>query len=181
MGSPKALLRFQGTTFLDHLVRLFLEQCFPVVVVLGHEPEVIRAGLQNSEKAIFVVNEAYRFGQITSMQCGLRVIPEEVDGVLFTLVDHPNLQRSTLTELVHAAVGKAKLAIPRYKGRRGHPLFFSRELVPDFLALPPDSAARIVIERNAAAVQYIDVDDAGILDDVDDPGAYRRLNSAVGP
>jgi molybdenum cofactor cytidylyltransferase len=67
------------------------------------------------------------------------------------------------------------LAIPRFQGRRGHPIYFSRELAAEFAALPPDSSAKLVVNRHAGAVRYVDVDDPGILDDVDDPAAYRRL------
>lgn len=172
MGTPKALLEFRGETFLDRLIACFSAYCVPVVVVLGHEPEIIRAGLRSPEKAVFVVNTDYRLGQLSSMQCGLRAIPAEAEGVLFTLVDHPNVQPSTLARL---AGSRALLAIPRCQGRRGHPVFFARKLIPEFLALPPESQARTVVRRHTAEMEFIEVDDPGILEDVDDPEGYRRL------
>jgi molybdenum cofactor cytidylyltransferase len=173
MGSPKALLPFRGETFLDRLIGLFAQYCSPIVTVLGHEPEAIRRGLLHPERARFVVNADYRQGQITSMQCGLRAIPAEAEGVLFTLVDHPNVQAETLDRLLEAP--RPLLAIPRYAGRRGHPLFFARELIPEFLALPADSSARDVLQKHSEGIRYVDVQDPGILDDIDDPETYRRL------
>jgi molybdenum cofactor cytidylyltransferase len=174
MGFPKALLEFRGETFLDRLIGTFAEVCSPVVAVLGAEAERIRAGLRAAAKALIVENPDWRLGQITSMQRGLRAVPAEARGVLFTLVDHPNVGAATVAELVRA---DALLAIPRYAGRRGHPLFFSRELAAEFLALDPAASARVVLERHAAEIRYVDVDDPGILDDVDDPEAYRRLQT----
>jgi molybdenum cofactor cytidylyltransferase len=107
------------------------------------------------------------------MQCGLRAMPPGIEGVLFTLVDHPNVAASTIEALL--APPRATLAIPRYEGRRGHPIYFSSELIPEFLALPPDSQAKAVVSRHADLIRYLDADDPGILDDVDDPAAYRRL------
>jgi molybdenum cofactor cytidylyltransferase len=69
----------------------------------------------------------------------------------------------------------ASVAIPQYLGRHGHPVLFSRSLIPEFLALPPDSQARAVTHRHLSEIRYIDVADAGILDDIDDPDAYHRL------
>ena len=177
MGSPKALLEIRGETFLDRLIATFSPHCSPVIVVLGHESEKIRAGLRNSGSAAFVLNAHYPLGQLSSMQCGLRAVPGDCDGVLFTLVDHPNVQSSTLTQLVLGP--PALLSIPRYRGRRGHPLFFSRRLVPEFLALAQDSQARAIVERHASEIRFVDVDDPGILDDVDDLETSQRLVAAL--
>jgi molybdenum cofactor cytidylyltransferase len=173
MGSPKALLDFRGETFLDRLIGLFSEFCAPVVVVVGCEAERIRAGVRSPERAMFAENADYRRGQLSSMQCGLRMIPSITEGVLFTLVDHPNVQPSTIAALL----GKPRslIAIPRFQGRRGHPMFFTSELIPEFLELPPDSQAKQVVNRRPDRIRYVDVADPGILDDVDDPAAYSRL------
>ena len=173
MGSPKALLDFQGETFLDRLIAGLAPFCDPVVVVLGCEAPRIRARLKRPGRAVFVENTDYRSGQLSSMQCGLRVLAPEGKAVLFTLVDHPNVQPSTLAALL--APPRAALAIPRYRGRRGHPLFIGPELIPEFLALPPGAQAKTVVARHLDRVRWVDVDDPGILDDVDDPAAYRRL------
>ena len=173
MGSPKALLELRGETFLDRLIDLFAEFCAPVVVVLGCESERIRSGVKRPERVVFAENGDYRLGQLSSMQCGLRTIPATAEGVLFTLVDHPNVQPSTIGALIEPPL--APLAIPRFQGRRGHPIFFSKGLIAEFLALPADSQAKSVVNRHAGRARFVDVDDAGILDDVDDPAAYRRL------
>ena len=173
MGTPKALLDFHGETFLDRLTRLFSECCSPVVVVVGAEARRIRDGAAHPERAIFVENPNYALGQLSSMQTGLRALPAGASGVLFTLVDHPGVKSDTLNALL--AVPSALLAIPRYRERRGHPIFFSTKLCPEFLALPPEASAKTVVNRHAAAIRYVDVDDPGIVSDVDDAAAYERL------
>ena len=54
-------------------------------------------------------------------------------------------------------------------------MLVSRHLIPEFLALAPTDQARTVIQRHASEIEYIDVADAGVLDDIDDPESYRRL------
>ena len=75
--------------------------------------------------------------------------------------------------------GRALLAVPRLAGRHGHPVLFAAALIADFLALPPDAEARAVIRQNIAHTTYIDVDDPGILKDIDDPQAYADLLAAT--
>jgi len=182
MGTPKALLRFRGETFLDRLIGALSEHCSPVLVVLGHQAETIRAGLSRAAAATFVLNENYRQGQLSSLQTGLAAVPAEAAGVLFTPVDYPAIRSGTVAELAGAfARVQPLLAIPRYQGRRGHPVCCSRQLIPEFLALPPDSQARVVIHRHLQEACYIDVEDPGIVEDIDDPEAYARLLQASAP
>jgi molybdenum cofactor cytidylyltransferase len=103
----------------------------------------------------------------------LRAMPQSIEGVLFTLVDHPRVHPSTLAALL--APPHPLLAIPRFDGRRGHPMYFGAPLAAEFLSLPPDSQAKVVVTRHLDSARWLDVNDPGILDDVDDPAAYRRL------
>jgi CTP:molybdopterin cytidylyltransferase MocA len=175
MGFPKALLDFHGETFLDHLIRIFAAECAPIVAVLGAGASRIRAKLRAPDRALLVVNPDYPLGQLTSMQCGLRAVPPGCSGVLFTLVDHPNVSPATLRRLLDSP---ALVTIPRYQGKRGHPIYFAHALIAEFLAVDPRQSARVVLERHAADIRYVDVEDPGILEDVDDPEAYRRLTGA---
>jgi molybdenum cofactor cytidylyltransferase len=63
-------------------------------------------------------------------------------------------------------------------GRRGHPIWFSRELIAEFLDLAENGMARDVVRNHAAQTEFQDVDDAGILADIDDAAAYGRLTGA---
>jgi len=68
--------------------------------------------------------------------------------------------------------------VPRHQGRRGHPIWFSRELIAEFLGLQDLGAAREIVRCHAAQTEFLDVDDPGILADIDDPAAYGRLTGA---
>jgi len=70
------------------------------------------------------------------------------------------------------------LRVPRYQDRRGHPVWFSRALIDEFLALPEDGAAREVVRSHADRTDFLDLDDPGIVADIDDPEAYRALIGA---
>ena len=174
MGSPKALLEYRGETFVDRLSGLFARRCSPVIVVLGSEAESIRA--RAARQAEFVVNPNYGTGQTSSLQCGLRAVPADAEGVLFTLVDHPAVAPETLDRLL--AEPRPLLRVPRYGDRRGHPVWFRRDLFAEFLSLPETGAARDVVYAHRAETEFLDLDDAGVVADVDDPAAYRELLEA---
>ena len=175
MGYPKALLSYRGETFLDTLTGLLGARCSPVIVVIGAAADEVRA--RAVRPATFVTNPDYARGQTSSMQCGLRSVPGDAAGVLFTLVDHPAVAPETIDALL-GGDARALLRVPRYHGRRGHPIWFSRALIPEFLALPAGGAARDVVRRHAAETEFLDLEDGGIVGDIDDPAAYRVLLGA---
>ena len=178
MGTPKALLELAGETFLDRLILTLGQSCSPVIVVLGCDHQSIRAGLRRADSATFVLNPDYRRGQLSSLQCGLAAVSPEAEGVMFTPVDCPSVLPSTMARMARRFQERGPhelLVVPRSEGRRGHPVCAARDLIPEFLALPPDAQARDVIHRHREHTVYVDVDDSGILKDVDDPQAYRRL------
>ena len=175
MGSPKALLAYRGETFLDHLISTLSRSCAPVVVVLGAAAHEIRDGVRSA--AEFITNSEWPLGQTTSLQCGLRAVPADAAGVLLALVDHPAVAPDTVEALLHGRPD-ALVRVPRYDGRRGHPVWFSRALIGEFLALPQYAAARDVVRAHVAQTEFLEVGDPGVLADIDDPEAYRALMGA---
>jgi molybdenum cofactor cytidylyltransferase len=176
MGTPKALLRFQNETFLDRLIRLFSTVSNPVIVVLGHQSGQIRSGIERGSEAIFAVNPDPERGMLSSLQCGLRVLPAETEAIMFMPVDHPNLQARTLETLAtRFAAERAPVTVPTYAGQHGHPVCLARELAGELLALPSTAMASDVVHKYVDRTSYIEVDDPAVTTDVDDPEAYAGL------
>ena len=175
MGTPKALLDFRGETFLDRLIRVLSGACDPVIVALGYHANQIRAAAIPGNVR-FVTNPDPSRGQLSSLQTALEEIPSDAEGFLFQPVDCPAPEPETVRRIVDALHSSgALLVIPRYEGGRGHPVAARRELIPEFLALPPEAQAKDVVHRHVDCTHYLDVDDPGILSDIDDPEAYRVL------
>lgn len=176
MGSPKALLLYRGETFIERLVRVFSKVCEPVIVVLGYHAEAIRPEVEG--KATIAINPAPERGQLSSLQTALAALPADAEGFLFTPVDSPAVAPETVASL--AAEFRRRdpttmFVIPRYQGKRGHPVFATRAIAGEILALPPTAQTRDVVHGHVAQTVYVDVDDPGILTDVDDPAAYRLM------
>jgi len=184
MGRDKALLDYRGSTFLNHLISLFLPRLSAVVVVLGHNAPAIRAAIAadpaaESADLRVVINDRYRLGMLSSLQAGIRALPPGAPGALFTLVDHPAVQESTLDRLIESfARGGAPLVIPRYQAKRGHPVAASRAILEEILALPAEASAKDVIHTHHPEARFLDVDDPGVITDVDSPPEYHDLKAS---
>lgn len=176
MGQPKALLVYEAETFVDRLAGLFARCGAEVVVVLGHHAAAIRAGMRR--KVTFSLNTDPDRGMLSSLQCGLMALPDGTESFFFTPVDYPAIAFDTV-ERLNATLGASQLAIPRYQGRRGHPVLCRRELADEFLECR--TRASDVIHAHVGHTAYVDVEDAGILTDVDDPAAYQALLAAGVP
>ena len=96
---------------------------------------------------------------------------------MLCLVDHPLVSEETVRALI-AGFGErdAHVVIPIFRNQRGHPVVISRTLFEELLRLSPDEGADTVLRKYRDATQFVEVDDQGILLDVDDSEAYRRLS-----
>lgn len=171
MGFPKALLKFGGATFADHLIGLFREACEQLIVVLGHEAERVRRGIHAA--ADFATNPDPARGMLSSLQCGLAVAGPDIEAVFFTPVDMPLIQSATLAILTHRFNGSTTI-IPEHAGRHGHPVLMSAKLIPEFLAADPHATdASSILHRRA--IRYLNVDDPGVITNINTPEAYMHL------
>ena len=177
MGRPKALLDYRGETFAGRLARMLGEVCDPVIMVLGHHHELLRPKLPVGVR--YVVNPDPERGQLSSLQIAMAGVPRDAEGFFFLPVDCPAVQTATLDRLAQKFRSRAagtQFVIPQFHGKHGHPVCGTREVIAEFLSLPPATGqAREIIHRHVAQTEYVDVDDAGILADIDDPIAYRQL------
>jgi molybdenum cofactor cytidylyltransferase len=176
MGSPKALLDYRGETFLNRLVRVLSGVASPVIAVLGYHADAIQRDSHGS--VTFVKNPDPDRGQLSSLQTGLAAVPSGVEGFSFTPVDSPAVREETvqmLSERFQTRKSETVFVIPRYQGKRGHPVFATAPLIQEFLALPLTAQAKDIVHRYVTRTEYVDVDDPGILADIDDRAQYQQL------
>jgi len=176
MGTPKALLRFQNETFLDRLIRVFSAVCDPIVVVVGEHADPIRSGIQRGREVLFAINPDPERGMLSSLQCGLALVPPDAAAAMFLPVDHPHIEISTIETLAaRFRADGAPVIVPTYAGEHGHPVCIARQLIAELSALPPEAKASDVIHRHVPKTLYIEVADPAVVADVDDPAAYADL------
>ncbi len=172
-GRLKQLLPF-GTDerpMIDVVVSRVVAQVDRVIVVLGHRADDI-APLLKDYSAELVVNERYKQGMITSVQCGIRAAGE-ARGYLICLGDQPGLGEQTLGLVLERAKHMRKgIAIPVCDGHRGHPIYLSKHYRTEILGLPHSVGLNQVTGAHPDETEQIQVPDESILIDVDTPQEY---------
>jgi len=176
MGSPKALLPYQGRPFLQHLLDITHHPKIGVRrVVLGAHAEEIARGVR-LDPAEVVVNADWEKGQLSSIQAAVRSLPANTDGMLLCLVDHPLVSGDLAAQLIDKFYQTgAAIVLPTYEGRRGHPLIFSAALYDELLAAPMDIGARAVVHAHAAEIVSVPTSEEGVLLNLNDPEALKKL------
>ncbi len=176
MGRPKALLPFSGRTFVQKIIADYRRLgCSRIIVVVGAQEREIRAALDPDEAEI-AVNPHPQRGAFSSLQVGLRALPEDVSGFFHAPVDHPAVRAETLQEMMRIWGGDADKAVrPRYEGRGGHPVLFGGKWIAEILDLPAESNLREMMRRQSSRIIELPVSDAGILINVDTPEDYENL------
>lgn len=179
MGSPKALLPLDSTTYLQTIfATLETAGVAPIRVVLGHGAAEILAAVALGDTAV-VLNEGWRRGMLSSLQLGLRSLhATPAQAALVALVDSPRFSVDTARALVSAfEQSAAPIVVPAHAGEHGHPVVFSRALWPELLRAPAETGARTVVNAHRAEIHQVAVDDPWVLHDADTPaqhGAMRR-------
>ena len=181
MGTPKALLKIGEKTFLQHIVEtLHSVRIIDVVIVFGAEAEKIQKTLTWFDGKI-VTNNDWQKGQLSSIIAGLNALdltksePEEIHGAIICPADHPLLTQSLLVDLLQGYwLSKKRIIIPIHRGKRGHPVIFDRELFDDIRNAPIDIGARAVVRNHEQEVHEVDVNDEGVLINIDSPDDYKK-------
>jgi CTP:molybdopterin cytidylyltransferase MocA len=175
-GGPKASLRIGAATFLDRAVsRMARPGVDRLVVVLGHDASRVRAGAALPAASLVVVNEAWEDGMLGSVMAGLDAAEaDDADAVLLHPVDHPLVDEATVDRVIEALRSGARIAVPSYGGRRGHPGGFARAAWTALRAAPPSEGARFVLASHPEWIVHVE-GDPGCVAGIDTPEDYRRL------
>ncbi|BAU72497.1 nucleotidyltransferase family protein [Metapseudomonas furukawaii] len=140
-----------------------------VLLVLRADDDPAALGLPADSVIVRCVDAEQGMGH--SLAAGARCLdghPAAACAVL--LGDMPWIADASLRALVDKAA-PGRIVFPLYRGERGHPVLFGRDFWPELQRLTGDEGARKVLRAHPAAWTAVEVDDPGVLGDVDSPAA----------
>jgi molybdenum cofactor cytidylyltransferase len=177
MGSPKALLAYQGRPFLEHLLNITIHPRIGVCrVVLGPDAESIRKEIPLRPEEI-VVNLEWEKGQLSSLHAAMRSLPPGTEGMLVCPVDHPLVSLALVDELIEAFFKtRAPVVVPLYEGRRGHPVIFSAAVYDELLNAPMETGARAVVWAHKEEIAEVPTNEEGCVLNLNDPDAFLKIS-----
>ena len=180
MGSPKALLPYQGRPFLEHLLEVTHQPKIGVRrVVLGAHAEPIAKVIDLKADEI-VINENWEKGQLSSIHAAIRSLPLGTDGIILCLIDHPLISAELVGDLVDRFYSSQKqIVLPVFEGRRGHPVIFSSALYDQLLHAPLETGARSVVWAHAADVEEYLTNEEGCVLNLNDPDTLHKALGGI--
>ena len=181
MGQDKALLAWQGGTFLSSAIHL-LQPLTDLVIVVAGENEETLAPVVNAEAAFLVRNPFPERGQFSSLQRGLEeVLNRGRDAAIVTLVDRPACLPETAEQLKEEFLRsdeKVWAVVPEFGGKHGHPIVMGREMLEAFLRAPATGNARDVEHARQDHIRYLPVNDSYVTINVNTREDLEKLYSA---
>lgn len=175
----KLLAEWHGKPLVRHAVEAALaSHASPVLVVTGHEAEVVEAVLSGLDVR-FVRNPDHAQGLSTSVCAGIAALPAQAAGVVVLPGDMPLVQPQTIDRLIAAFADRpdASAAVPTLAGRRGNPVLLSRQLFPVVTAQTGDVGARGLLDAAGEALIEVPIDDDSVAFDIDTPEALANLRA----
>ena len=170
----KMTLPLGQMSVLEHTISKFEGVCSTVIVVAGFHAEVIQAEIAKINHQLaysfqlkFVYNENFNQGMFSSIQKGCNEV--EATNFFITPGDYPLVKKDTIQIIANH---KGNIVIPSFHFRGGHPIKLSKEVKEKIFEADPESNLRMVL--NNYEKNYVNVEDPGVLLDVDTPEDYQK-------
>ena len=185
MGQPKLLMDLAGTAVIDRLLAaLDIPAVTDRVVVLRAEDSRLAAAVRAAGGSVLQPDTAPP-DMKASVACAIEYVqrvhrPRDDDAWLLTPGDHPLLEAPVVQTVVEDWFrSRPEALIPTYQDRRGHPVVFKwsvSRLVP---TIPSDQGLNWLMHSGRIDVQSLALKTSAILQDLDTPEDYQRLQGQV--
>ncbi len=177
MGHNKLLLPWRDMTVIRWVIsQLNRSGIENIAVVGGRDREHIERETA-APGVTHIYNERFSDGEMLhSLQCGLRSLPNVCKAALIVLGDQPLIEVETVVLLMQELKDNpdAKLIIPSYNNKRGHPIIIAKTLFVEIEVLKPPETLRTFLNRFNKEIHYVGVTSSSVLSDLDTPIDYQR-------
>jgi molybdenum cofactor cytidylyltransferase len=173
MGCCKQLLPLgEGTVIGRCLDTLIKGAVGEVVVVVPEEGQWVAEAVRGCPARVVATSHA-EGDMASSVRCGRDALPAEFSAVIVALSDYPLVSAATVARLIEEYVNSPGcIIIPCHGGRRGHPLLLPRAVLDE---LTDGLILRDLVRRYPERIRCLNVDDPGVLIDMDTPEDYQRI------
>ncbi len=166
-GSPQA-----GTPIALAAARHFIEALPESVAVVRPRAQKLGKLLRDAGCNTIVCKNAAE-GMGTSLAAGVRATAD-AEGWIVALADMPFIRPETIRIVTKALQEGAAIAAPSFRGERGHPVGFARRFYEELSSLRGEDGARQFLKRHPEWVKLLEVDDPGVVRDIDEPSDLER-------
>ena len=136
-----------------------------VVAVIRPRDPMLEHTLVSTGARVIACDRAAE-GMGASLACGVAAAAD-ADGWIVALADMPWIAPTSIAAVADALRDGAEIAAAHFEGKRGHPVGFAKQYGPLLSSLTGDAGARSVIDARQWTLHVVEVDDPGVLRDVD--------------
>ena len=178
MGKNKLLLPFRGKAILQHVIDATQQSSLsPLILVLGDNADHVQSQL-NTKNILVIKNCNFSSGYGSSLQAGLNALDNPCKGAMFVLGDQPIVTTETIEKLIMAFQKEPERWIaPSWNGQRGNPVITPASWFDRIFALEGDTGPREHLKDPAAKLKLVEVEDRGVIFDIDSPEDYKELEN----
>jgi len=174
MGAFKPLLPFGNKTVIECCIEYLRDGGVDeIVVVLGHRADDIREQVSGVK---FALNPDPDSPMGASIAAGVRELPETAEATLIALVDHPAVPPTVVSTLLESWKSGARLVIPTWKNRGGHPVLVDLGFKTELLTLSESGGLRAFLDAHRDEVTRVPVASPFIARDMDTWDDYKALH-----
>lgn len=180
-GGPKLMQPLTGgagsMTVLSHALQPWLASFPQVHVVVPQDYQALRTQVERElnagDRLCWLACDQSASGMGHSLAFGVAQTAN-ASGWMIGLGDMPDIQASTLQLLTARLASGSALVAPAYGARRGHPVGFAARFRQPLMACKGDHGARQILQDHIEQLVTLDVDDAGVLFDIDTVTDWQR-------
>tara|TARA_B100000029_G_scaffold252512_1_gene249423 strand:+ start:2326 stop:2907 length:582 start_codon:yes stop_codon:yes gene_type:complete len=175
LGENKLTKNIKGTPLIEYSLNNILKSSVnEIIIVLGYQSKIIEKLINKNNKIKLVFNPNFESGMASSIKKGIKNLSKKTDSFFISLGDMPSIKHATYDHLIKSNKNK-KIAVPVFKGQAGHPVLFPKSFVNKLLSIEGDYGAKKIIEINKKEVFSLEVNDPGIIKDLDLLSDFENL------
>jgi molybdenum cofactor cytidylyltransferase len=184
-GENKLIKEIDGIPLIKYAVKNILGSAIDeLIIVLGHEKEVIESTIEKNKKIKFVYNDEFKNGLSSSIKTGLNHISNKSKAFFICLGDMPNVNQNIYNKLIKSKIKynkklkpnhRKEIIIPTYNDQEGNPVLFSIAMKNKIMKIDGDNGAKKIIDINKNAILHIPFDSDGIILDFDTQENFKAL------
>ena len=161
-GENKLVKKIQGIPLIKHSVKNILASSIDeLIVVLGHQKEIIEKLIDKNEKIKFVFNKDFKSGMASSIKTGLNHLSEKTEAFFICLSDMPMVNHDIYNQLIKSKDNK-EIIVPTYKGQQGNPVLFNKLMKEKIIGITGDAGAKKILELNKDKILNLEINDQSV-------------------
>mgnify|MGYP001280205917 CR=1 FL=1 len=162
-GENKLAKEIQSIPLIKRSVKNILASSInELIIVLGHEKEIIEKLIDKNEKIKLVFNKDFESGMASSIKTGINNLSKKTEAFFVCLGDMPMVNHDIYDQLIKSKDNK-EIIVPTYKEQQGNPILFNKSMKKKIMSISGDIGAKKILQLNKKKIFNLEFNDQGII------------------